>query len=114
MRFEDLQRELQQARDACGRQESLRIAEAQAEAALLKQELRSRDTHIASQAEQMRAEAERTRSIHDHAEQLRRESDDLRSKLKGATDKLDSTNAQVLHSFISSCLYHRLLAAMSL
>lgn len=94
-RCEELHHEIQRYKDAGARAESLKIAEAQAESALLKQELRSRDSHIASQQDQIRAESERVRSMTEHAEQQRREVDDLRSKLQAAMDKCESTLTQV-------------------
>jgi len=93
-RCEELHHEIQRYKDAGARAESLKIAEAQAESALLKQELRSRDSHIASQQDQIRAESERVRSMTEHAEQQRREVDDLRSKLQAAMDKCESTLTQ--------------------
>jgi hypothetical protein len=94
-RCEELQREVQRARDTAGRADSLKVAECQAELALLRQEIRTRDHQIAAQADQRAAEAERARSQQEHADQMRREIEDLRSKLQSAMDKGDALFNQV-------------------
>jgi chromosome segregation ATPase len=96
--IEELQREVARARDAVGRSENLKLAEAQAEVSLLRQEVRSRDSHIAAQTDQLRAESERLRGCSEQLEQSRRELEDLRSKLKIASDRAEGVQTQVRDS----------------
>lgn len=91
---DDLQREAARIKESAGRVESLKVAEVQAEAALLKQEVRSRESHLAAQQDQLRSEADRFRALSEQTEQLRRENDELRGRLQAAGDKCESTIAQ--------------------
>ena len=94
-RVEELHRELQHTRDSASRNESLKVAEVQAEVSLARQELRTRDTQIASLQDQLRAEAERMRGLNEHMESQRREVDELRSKLQAAQSAVESSATQV-------------------
>lgn len=94
LRGEELQREVQHARETAAHTNSLKVAEAQAELALLRQEARTRDTQLSAMQEQLRGEVERMRSQAEHLEAQRRECDDLRTKLQAAHDKVEAGSSQ--------------------
>lgn len=93
-RLEDAQHEIHRLRENAGRTDSLKVAEAQAEISLLRQELRTRDSQIAGQLDQLRGEAERFRGQQEHIELQRREVEELKSRLSVAMEKGEGALSQ--------------------